>query len=56
VRAEGVSRLYLEVAEDNDDGRRLYAALGFEPIGRRPGYYARQNEPAVAALTLARSL
>jgi ribosomal-protein-alanine N-acetyltransferase len=56
VRAEGVSRLYLEVAEDNDDARRLYAALGFEPIGRRPGYYARHNEPAVAALTLARSL
>jgi len=56
VRAEGVVRLYLEVAEDNDDARRLYKALGFEAIGRRPGYYARHNEPAVAAITLARSL
>lgn len=56
VRAEGVTRLYLEVAEDNDDARRLYRALGFEAVGRRPGYYARRNEPAVAAITLARVL
>jgi ribosomal-protein-alanine N-acetyltransferase len=56
VRAEGVIRLYLEVAEDNDDARRLYKACGFEAVGRRPGYYARSNGPAVAAITLARSL
>lgn len=56
VRGEGVTRLYLEVAEDNDDARRLYRSMGFEAIGRRPGYYARRNEPAVAAITLARSL
>lgn len=56
VRAEGVNRLYLEVAEDNDDARRLYKARGFEAVGRRPGYYPRRNGPAVAAITLARSL
>lgn len=56
VRGEGVGRLFLEVAEDNDEARRLYASLGFEQIGRRPGYYSRRNEPAVAALTLARTL
>jgi [ribosomal protein S18]-alanine N-acetyltransferase len=56
VRAEDVHRLYLEVAEDNGDARRLYAALGFEPVGRRPGYYSRRDAPAVAAITLARTL
>lgn len=56
VRAEGVSRLYLEVAEDNDEARRLYTALGFAPIGRRPAYYSRREGPAVAAITLARAL
>lgn len=54
VRSEGVTRLYLEVAEDNDDARRLYRSMGFEAIGRRPGYYARGNGTAVAAITLAR--
>ena len=56
VRGEGVTRLFLEVAEDNDEARRLYASVGFEQIGRRPGDYSRRNEPAVAALTLARPL
>ena len=56
VRGEGVARVYLEVAEDNDVARRLYEAHGFAPIGRRPGYYARRNEPAVAAITLACAL
>jgi ribosomal-protein-alanine N-acetyltransferase len=56
VRAEGVARVYLEVAEDNDVARRLYEAHGFAPIGRRPGYYARRNGPAVAAITLACTL
>jgi ribosomal-protein-alanine N-acetyltransferase len=56
VQAEGVTRLLLEVAEDNDDARRLYARFGFEPIGRRPGYYTKRNGPAVAAITLARAV
>ncbi|MGE5538336.1 MAG: GNAT family N-acetyltransferase [Gemmatimonas sp.] len=56
VRAEGVVRLFLEVAEDNDDARRLYASFGFEQIGRRPGYYTRREGPSVPALTLALKL
>jgi len=35
----GEGALFLEVSERNDAARALYARLGFEPVGRRPGYY-----------------
>lgn len=53
ARAQGAARLFLEVAEDNVAARGLYAALGFELAGRRRGYYARGDGPAVDALILA---
>lgn len=56
VKGEGVKRLLLEVAEDNDEARRLYSRFEFEPIGRRPGYYTKRNGPSVAAITLARAI
>ncbi len=56
IVAAGGRRLFLEVAEDNAAGRALYARLGFEPVGRRPRYYARPDGPAVDALLLARNL
>lgn len=56
ARAMGAQRLHLEVAEDNAAAVALYAAAGFEPSGRRPGYYAREGGPAVAALLLALNL
>ena len=31
--------LFLEVAESNGAARALYARFGFEPLGRRRGYY-----------------
>lgn len=37
--ADGVVRLHLEVAEDNPVAIALYESAGFEPVGRRPGYY-----------------
>lgn len=52
----GARRLYLEVAEDNAPARALYAAEGFEPIGRRRGYYARREGPAVDAITMRREI
>lgn len=37
--ARGAEQMHLEVAEENAPARALYAKLGFEPAGRRPGYY-----------------
>ncbi|MES2833604.1 MAG: GNAT family N-acetyltransferase [Pseudomonadota bacterium] len=53
ARSLGALRLFLEVAEDNAPARALYAALGFQPAGRRRGYYARKDGPAADALILA---
>ncbi len=51
--AAGARRIFLEVAEDNWGARRLYAALGFAPVGRRRNYY-RRGQNSVAALTMRR--
>ena len=47
----GAQSLWLEVAQDNAAALALYAAVGFEVIGRRPAYY-RRAKGAVDALTL----
>jgi ribosomal-protein-alanine N-acetyltransferase len=36
---------FLEVADDNDAARTLYAALGWREAGRRPGYYRGEPGP-----------
>ena len=61
---DNLRSLFLEVAEDNASARALYKRLGFQPIGRRPGYYARPDgrmaaityalEPACASLDAGR--
>ncbi|ASG21723.1 ribosomal-protein-alanine acetyltransferase [Nitrospirillum viridazoti CBAmc] len=53
--AAGAAALYLEVAETNAPARRLYAATGFEPVGRRANYYHLGGQP-VAALLLRRAM
>lgn len=55
VRKDGVDTMFLEVAEDNAAGRALYAAAGFVPISRRPGYYIRPDG-RVTALVLRATL
>jgi ribosomal-protein-alanine N-acetyltransferase len=40
-------RVFLEVRESNAAARALYAALGFEEVGRRPAYYRRPVEDAI---------
>ena len=52
AEAEGATRLFLEVAEDNAAARALYASLGFQAAGRRRGYYDRKDGPAADALML----
>lgn len=39
IWALGARTLHLEVAESRTAARALYAALGFEVVGRRKGYY-----------------
>jgi ribosomal-protein-alanine N-acetyltransferase len=39
ARARGAASMHLEVAEANVAARALYARLGYEEVGRRPGYY-----------------
>ena len=51
----GARRMLLEVAVDNRPARALYAAAGFDAVGRRRGYYARAHG-AADALVLARPL
>lgn len=51
-RRAGTERVYLEVAEDNPPAQTLYQAIGFEEVGRRPGYYLRLDAKRVDALTM----
>ena len=43
----GVRALYLEVRESNTAAQALYQSLGFEPVGRRRGYYQHPSEDAL---------
>jgi ribosomal-protein-alanine N-acetyltransferase len=45
--AHAVTAVYLEVRESNTTARALYAARGFEAVGRRRGYYRRPTEDAL---------
>jgi ribosomal-protein-alanine N-acetyltransferase len=50
------SAVFLEVAEDNGAARTLYAAQGFEAVGRRPDYYKLRDGSLAAAITMRRNL
>ncbi|MCC9621267.1 GNAT family N-acetyltransferase [Thalassospira sp. MA62] len=54
-RSDG-KRLLLEVAIDNAPAIALYQGIGFTEIGRRRGYYGRQNGQKVDAIVLERLL
>ena len=43
----GAEHVYLEVRESNAPARALYAAHGFQEVGRRKEYYRRPVEDAV---------
>ncbi|MFO1129103.1 MAG: ribosomal protein S18-alanine N-acetyltransferase [Rhodospirillales bacterium] len=49
----GAQRMVLEVAVDNAAALRLYRRAGFNPVGRRRGYYCRDDGDAGDALVLA---
>ena len=50
--ARGALDLLLEVREDNDAARQLYARAGFAEVGRRPDYYSGKDGSRRAAITL----
>lgn len=56
ARAAGAAEAFLEVAEDNAPARALYAAAGWAPAGRRPGYYGPGAAAAGDALILRKGL
>lgn len=45
--AEGCEEITLEVRESNHAAIALYESMGFEPVGRRPGFYTQPIETAV---------
>lgn len=52
----GAREVFLDVRDDNEPARTLYASEGFEEIGRRPRYYQPDDVDAVVmrlALTAA---
>ena len=44
---EGLVHLFLEVRVSNADAIRLYRACGWNPCGRRPGYYPDGEDAAL---------
>ena len=48
----GVGTVHLEVEEGNDPALALYRRLGFEPSGKRPGYYARPDGSRASAISM----
>lgn len=55
IAARGITRIFLEVGEDNRPALRLYNRAGFHEVGKRAGYYPRP-EGAISALVLRREL
>ena len=52
----GGTTAFLEVAADNTPALALYSTQGWRESGRRKGYYARANAPAVDALILSKAI
>ena len=52
----GAESVFLEVAADNLPAQNLYASKGFEPKGKRRGYYRTPDGARVDALVLGRAL
>ena len=56
VAAINAHSMFLEVAADNLGALALYETLGFERVGRRPGYYARPLGEGADAIVMRRTL
>lgn len=47
LRGRGVHQVHLEVRQGNEAAQALYRRQGFEPVGRRAGYYRNPVEDAI---------
>ena len=56
LEAAGITRLTLDVAEDNAAARGLYARFGFAEDGRRPRYYTAGRDVPVDAVLMSRRI
>ncbi|WP_425043290.1 GNAT family N-acetyltransferase [Primorskyibacter sp. S87] len=56
VARRGVTRAFLDVAEDNLPAAALYEACGFAACGRRQGYYRRSGGKQIDAILMERQL
>jgi ribosomal-protein-alanine N-acetyltransferase len=52
----GISRITLDVAEDNTPARALYKAHGFTEDGHRPRYYTAGRDVPVDAVLMSRTM
>ncbi len=52
LKARLTSKLFLEVAADNEGAIALYRGLGFKETGRRRGYYSRSEGATADAITM----
>ncbi|MEZ5681969.1 MAG: GNAT family N-acetyltransferase [Erythrobacter sp.] len=55
AQANGAESVFLEM-RDNNPAANLYAACGFEPIGRRSAYYRTSTGETLDAITFGRKL
>ncbi|SNR35720.1 ribosomal protein S18-alanine N-acetyltransferase [Halorubrum vacuolatum] len=53
LRIEGAVVVKLEVREDNETARSLYASEGFEPVRRLPRYYSDGEDALVLVVDVA---
>ncbi|MEJ6399040.1 GNAT family N-acetyltransferase [Yoonia sp. 208BN28-4] len=56
AKAQGATRVFLEVAADNDPAIALYNKQKYTPVGLRQNYYARTNGPNADAHVLEKKL
>lgn len=56
LKAAGVKKIFLEVAENNASAQNLYKKLGYVESSRRKGYYKQPDGSVVDALVMSKEL